>query len=75
METYKINAVLLGVVRREDRDMILIRIGDEVVECTPSYAAMVASHIDGLVSLFDDPGDSPVPGEGSVPPITQAQAH
>ena len=74
METYKINAVLLGVVRREDRDMILIRIGDEVVECTPSYAAMVASHIDGLVSLFDDPEDVPVPGS-EAPPTVQARVH
>jgi len=74
METCRINAVLLGVVRRGDRDMILIRIGDEVVECTPSYAAMVASHIDGLVSLFDDPEDVPVPGS-EAPPTVQARVH
>lgn len=75
METCRINAITLGVVHREDKDMIVIRIGDETFECTPSYAAMVASHIDGLVSLFEDPEDAPVPGEGTVPPITQAQAH
>lgn len=68
------SCVMLGVSRYENRDMIIIRIGDEVIECTPAYAAMVVAQLDGILGMFEDPEEVPIPGS-EVPPTVQARMH
>lgn len=69
------SCVMLGVSRYENRDMIIIRIGDEVIECTPAYAAMVVAQLDGILGMFEEPDDDPIPGSEEPPTAIQVMVH